>query len=128
MTRSSSRAAGAKGKADRTFSAWVRSIGFCERCGTGRNLQCAHIRSRRFSRWRVDPRNAVCLCAGCHHWFTDHPIEFASWVDSIDHLADNYAGIMLEDLEQWKQPADWWETRLETLDRLPARNAIRPAR
>lgn len=75
-----SKAKGAKAKADRLFSLIIRSRGYCENCGTTQNLQTAHIYSRRYSHTRCDPENAVCLCAGCHRYFTDRPVEFSSWL------------------------------------------------
>lgn len=72
----------AKAHADRLFSQWVRSVGFCENCGSTPNevqLQCAHWISRRYSWTRTYELNAFCLCAACHRWFTDHPTEFGKW-------------------------------------------------
>ena len=68
-----------KRKADVLFSQHIRSVGKCERCGTSRSLQCAHWISRRYAWTRTDPRNAFCLCAGCHRYFTDRPTEFSDW-------------------------------------------------
>lgn len=67
-------------QADLLFATAVRGIGFCEECGSQRNLQCAHIISRSYSRIRVDFRNAVCLCQGCHMFFTNRPLEWEEWV------------------------------------------------
>lgn len=72
---------GQKAKADKLFSELIRSRGRCERCGTTHNLQCAHIISRRFLATRCDPQNAVCLCAGCHHYMTDHPADWGRFVE-----------------------------------------------
>jgi 5-methylcytosine-specific restriction endonuclease McrA len=74
------RAKGAKARADKFFSLIVRSKGACENCGLTTNLQCAHIRSRRFSNTRCELVNAFCLCAACHRKFTDEPLLFASFV------------------------------------------------
>jgi 5-methylcytosine-specific restriction endonuclease McrA len=71
---------GAKKKADDLFSKIVRSRGACQACGKTMNLQCAHIISRRYSHTRCVERNALCLCAGCHHHYTDHPAEFGTLV------------------------------------------------
>lgn len=43
-------------------------------------LQAAHVRSRRYSNTRTDLENAVCLCARCHAYYTDHPHEFGVWL------------------------------------------------
>ena len=72
-----------KRKADRLFSNFIRSKGYCEWCGKdGRNcqLQTAHIFSRRFLITRWEPINAVCLCAGCHRKAHDKPPEFTAWL------------------------------------------------
>lgn len=83
MTRRLS-ARGAKSTADRLFSALVRRrAGHCEACGSTSSLQCAHIWSRRYVRIRWDPDNAVCLCARCHLRYTDRPIDFAAWVQTV---------------------------------------------
>jgi 5-methylcytosine-specific restriction endonuclease McrA len=74
------RAKGAKARADKFFSLIVRSKGACENCGLTTNLQCAHIRSRRFNNTRCELLNAFCLCAACHRKFTDEPLLFASFV------------------------------------------------
>lgn len=71
---------GAKKKADTLFSLIVRSRGACVQCGSTRNLQTAHIISRRYSNTRCVLSNAFCACAGCHMRWTDHPVEFASFV------------------------------------------------
>lgn len=80
MSRQIGSPRGAKAKADRFFSLIVRSRGFCECCLVSTNLQTAHIISRRYSHTRCVEENALCLCAGCHHRFTDHPVAFGQWV------------------------------------------------
>lgn len=70
-----------RNKLDILFSKIVRFYGECERCGTKKNLQCAHIYSRRFVNTRWEPGNAVCLCAGCHHWAHQRPLDFAEWIE-----------------------------------------------
>jgi len=69
-----------KKKLDTLFSLKVRSKGFCERCGTKDNLQCAHIISRRYHQVRWDLNNALSLCRGCHMYFTYHPIEWEDYI------------------------------------------------
>ena len=44
------------------------------------NMHCAHIIGRRITRLRHEPNNALCLCASCHHYFTDRPTEWAVFV------------------------------------------------
>lgn len=72
-----------KNKADRLFSEFVRSLGYCEWCGKrppAVQLQCSHIFSRRFLVTRWEPINATCLCAGCHRRWHDKPIEGVEWI------------------------------------------------
>jgi len=68
-------------KADKLFSDKIKSIGKCEKCGKRKYLQTAHIISRRYKQVRWDLDNAVCLCRGCHVYFTHHPIEWDLWVE-----------------------------------------------
>lgn len=64
-------------EADRLFSLAVRSVGRCEASGAHKgNLQCAHGFSRSYKAVRWDRRNAWCLCAGHHTFYTHHPIEW----------------------------------------------------
>ena len=75
-------AKGYKAKADKLTSLIVRHKGKCERCGSTSNLQCSHIMSRRYSATRCDLNNVQCLCAGCHIFYTNNPVEFARWIES----------------------------------------------
>lgn len=86
----------ATSEADRLFSLAIRRRdGACLNCGTTRNLQCAHVVSRRYhvTRWRMS--NAVTLCMGCHKRFTEWPLEWEDWVDArlgrVRHDALKYA-------------------------------------
>lgn len=69
-------------KADTLFSQKVRAAGRCARCGAADRLQCAHIVSRRYLCTRWDKDNAICLCAGCHMYFTHRPLEWEEWITS----------------------------------------------
>ena len=68
---------------DALFSKCVRERAnwICEACErqTGTE-QCAHVHGRRIIRLRHDPRNAFCLCGGCHLFFSDRPIDWTSFV------------------------------------------------
>lgn len=98
LTRTKSKKVGTK-KLDTLFSKIIRSAGRCKRCGSTFNLQCAHIISRRYHqvRWNLD--NALCLCAGCHMYFTYHPLE---WEDYIDGLGIDYAKLKKQALAYGK--------------------------
>lgn len=73
---------GAYGKATKLHSKVVRERKICEKCGDKcyRNLQCAHIISRRYSATRTLEENAFSLCAACHRFFSDWPMEFTAFV------------------------------------------------
>lgn len=67
---------------DRKWSAYIRSHGRCENCGTTQNLTDSHIIGRAYIKTRFDPRNNQCLCFSCHGTFESQPIAFARWVES----------------------------------------------
>lgn len=79
-----------KHKADRLFSLAVRSVGHCEsgRTGCKGPLQCAHHFSRRYLAVRWDRRNASCLCAAHHLYWTHRPIEWDQWIRG--RMCDDY--------------------------------------
>lgn len=105
------KAKGAKAKCDTLFSFIIRSIGECENCYKTDYLQCAHIISRRYSNTRTDLRNAFCLCAGCHRYFTDHPREFSRFITQT-WAQEYYEQVFKKSQEVGK--IDW----LEEADRL----------
>lgn len=72
---------GDRGKATRLHSLIVRSRGYCQKCSTTLNLECAHIIGRSYASTRTDVENAYCLCKSCHIRFTAHPDEWMQWVD-----------------------------------------------
>jgi len=74
---------GAKGRATKLHAQIIRNLGYCESCGSGHNLQCAHIISRKYSQTRTSLNNAFCLCASCHARYTDHPVEFGKFVTDM---------------------------------------------
>jgi 5-methylcytosine-specific restriction endonuclease McrA len=70
-------------RCDKAFSLLVRSVGSCQYCGTGENLQTAHIVGRSNKTLRWNPINAVCLCTRCHIFKFHHsPLEFVEWLES----------------------------------------------
>lgn len=98
---------------DQLFSRLVRErVNWtCEKCNVNfahdkHSLQCSHIVGRRVLLLRHDPRNANALCASCHHYFTDRPLEFSGWVRS--HIGDTIAD-ELQRLSQvvHKRHKDW---------------------
>lgn len=95
---------GAKKKADDIFSKLVRSSGQCENCQSTRDLQCAHIISRRYAHTRTNILNAFCLCAKCHIHFTAWPLEFADFVERKIGL-EMYQDLVV--LSQCRGKVDW---------------------
>jgi len=81
-----------KNKCDKEFSLLVRSLGYCQKCGTSQiQLHCAHIFSRKYSVTRFDLMNVLCLCARCHRWAHDNPAEWIRFIDKeflgrVDYL------------------------------------------
>jgi predicted restriction endonuclease len=95
---------GAKGKATKLHALIVRAHGSCLKCGTDQTLQCAHIISRKYSWTRTDLDNAFCLCASCHAYFTDHPVDFGQF--TIDQIGDdNYTALLRK--RQSTDKVDW---------------------
>ena len=111
---------GKKGTAGRLHAKIIRSLGSCEHCGSSTNLQCAHILSRRFVATYTSLRNAFCLCASCHRFFTDHPVKFGDFVRST------WANEYYEDIHKAahkgaKTSDEFWEERIFFLKDIEAR-------
>lgn len=70
------------GMLDRRWSAYIRSLGRCENCGTANELTCSHIVGRTYIKTRFDPRNLQALCFSCHGKMESQPIAFARWVET----------------------------------------------
>lgn len=70
-----------KAKCDKLASEIVRSLGYCERCGSSNQLTPSHIIARRYSATRTDLNNVQCLCFTCHRRLTDLPDEWRNWID-----------------------------------------------
>jgi len=108
----------AKGRADKLYSEIIRSLGYCEAEGWGgkcsKQLQTAHICSRRYSATRTDTRNSFCLCFSHHRFFTDHPREFSRFI------SDTWAAEFYDDVHQRSitpTKVDWLE-RVAFLNRI----------
>lgn len=111
---------GAKGKATKLHAQLVRSIGVCENCGSTETLQCAHIISRKYSWTRTALDNAFCLCAGCHHYFTANPLEFARF--TIEQIGEEQYQNLLErrnSIEKFD-----WDAELDRLTTLANERTI----
>jgi hypothetical protein len=64
---------------------WAKAIKMrdghkCKKCLSPDNLQSAHIYSRTFRSTRWTVLNGLTLCAKCHFWAHQEPIEFAGFV------------------------------------------------
>jgi len=82
-------------KCDKLWAKIIRSQGYCEKCGKTSGLQAAHIISRSHHGTRALLENGVCLCNGCHiFWSHKEPDEWVDWirekygVDVYDDLRD----------------------------------------
>ena len=86
----------------------------CQRCGGSVNLQCAHVKGRKYNVTRWDLLNLLLLCScdpstgheGCHEWFDKHIILGQRWFEETypvraDHLADVERNWELR-LKTWK--------------------------
>ena len=67
---------------DRKWSAFIRSHGICENCGTKDALTDSHIIGRSYIKTRFDPRNNQSLCFSCHGTFESQPVAFARWIET----------------------------------------------
>lgn len=113
------RAKGAKAKCDKIFSKLIRSTGYCLRCGSVADLQCAHIISRRYSATRTDLRNAWCLCAGCHFRLTNWPREHSRYI------TETIGSALYDELQAKAETVtkmNWDEElkRLQEIEKLPS--------
>ena len=95
-----------KRKADALAGAIVRARGACE---SGRDshagpLQWAHGFSRTYRAVRWDLRNGFCLCAGCHFYYTNRPLEWDEWLRY--HLGAAYYDLRAAALRGEKRPME----------------------
>lgn len=93
---------------DHEFSEFIRRRGKCQRCSKTNNLQCAHIYSRRYKSIRWNPLNALCLCASCHFWAHNNPLEFGEFVhdtigleyEDLKNSRNNLGKYLISELEE----------------------------
>jgi len=85
----------------------TRARGRCEHCGVEQTnpfaWQAAHIYGRSNHRLRFDLRNGMGLCAGCHRWAHNYPIELAAWLAEyrpadLAYLRREHAKLVYRDL------------------------------
>ena len=91
---------------DRVFSKIIRARGTCEAAdGSCKgNLQCAHGFSRSYRAIRCDERNAFCLCAHHHVFFTHRPLEWDQW---LRRAWGNLGYDVMRDLALANERTDW---------------------
>jgi 5-methylcytosine-specific restriction endonuclease McrA len=106
-------------QADQLFSRIIRERdGRCMHCGTGSNLQCAHIISRSYKSIRTLEDNAVALCRSCHVRFTHRPLEWEAWVQ--EQFPGRWERLKVEALKyervDWQGERDRLKAILENLE------------
>ena len=91
---------------DLVFSKIIRARGVCEAGPEGckGNLQCAHGFSRSYRAIRCDERNAFCLCAHHHVFFTHRPLEWDQWLHKTWGEVRYYS---LRSRALGNKPTDW---------------------
>ncbi|GAF75031.1 unnamed protein product [marine sediment metagenome] len=75
--------------------------GVCQKCGGSVNLQCCHVKVRKYNATTCDLLNLILLCSsdpysgheGCHQWFDRDIISSGRWFEATfparaDHLAE----------------------------------------
>lgn len=96
-------------------SIW-RMRGRCENCnkdGTQVQLQGAHIIGTGAApRIGSDLRNGMCLCAMCHRYYTDQPVEFAKFISTS--WAEKYYKTLFKLSKITGLPVGW-EDRMDFL-------------
>ena len=84
-----------KKKADKVLSLFIRRYGKCQFKGKdtihcSSVLQAAHIETRGTNRLRHDLHNLLCICAGHHWYYTNHPKSFDEMVQKYFPLQWKY--------------------------------------
>ena len=102
-----------KQKATDGWGSWVRSRNRCEsnRLEHKGHLQAAHIITRSYGATRTDPLNGLCLCQGCHVFYTHRPLEWEEWIEERwpglwDHLKTK---ALTHAKVDWKAEAVYWQ-------------------
>lgn len=102
-----------KANCDRIWSKLIRARAGnqCERCGAtpeaARGFHAHHVYGRTNHRLRWEPRNGMAVCATCHRWAEEYPLEFADWFrdhryEDADFLAvENQKGLIRRNLQDY---------------------------
>jgi len=71
----------------------------CEHCGLqDARMECCHIHGRRAKSVRYSLDNLVCMCHGCHRYYTENPTEFTAWL--LEYLGIGHMDMLLEKKNQ----------------------------
>lgn len=111
---------GAKATCDKYASQLVRMRGACQRCGSTKNLEWAHIIRRRHVgnpdgiALRHNLANAWCLCGQCHRLVDSDAVEFTRLVEATIGLG--FYGLLIaaknEPHRRWTEK-DWINQRAQ---------------
>lgn len=87
---------------DELWGQIIRSVGKCEHCGSNKNLQAAHIASRKYKSMRWELKNGICMCSRCHlFWAHKEPIDFANWLK--ENYPEKYQFVLEKDKQIGKK-------------------------
>jgi hypothetical protein len=106
-----------RNKADSLFSKFIRSRGYCQAEGKtmtkcGGVLQCCHVTTRSVTALRYDEMNVLCMCAGHHRFFTNHPLEWAEFL--LEHYPENHTYVMVHKNDVIKKTEDLYRSVIES--------------
>ena len=102
----------------------LRDEQICQRCGhycSGQGCHWSHIYSRTRLSMRWNLLNAIVLCAGCHQWWHDNPIDSGRWFAEKWPVRESYLQAKkLEPLRPIRTPelAEWLAERKRKLEEL----------
>jgi hypothetical protein len=88
----------------------VRARGYCQASHWQDGVECngplqwAHIIGRANHRLRWNTQNALCLCAGHHVWYTNHPWD---WYEQISYFfPETYEALRVIARDSWDKNYD----------------------
>jgi hypothetical protein len=66
------------------------------------DLQCCHIKTRRYGALRCEPANAISMCARHHRWFTDNPASFGAFIEEIRPGTEDLLNELLQERKHFQ--------------------------